>query len=251
MNQKMLGLAFVITGLLLTILVYSYRLGDQNYVLLTDALAAAFSLITIAIGYLTMRLYGGLKTLHGRALLCFILGVSSWFLAELVWLAFGAAYISEALRILGYVPMALGFHTSLLISDVKFRYTRKRVFSLFLAFMAFAVVYLNVIPVTLNPSSLLGNIMSNGYLVADFVLLFGLFSLVKVSFSFKRGYLSFGWIFMALAFACVFVFDVWFALYPYAFGDPIEIFWLASYIFLSYGFFYLRYSLVELRKAIK
>jgi hypothetical protein len=251
MDQKMIGLAFMIPALLLTILVYSYWPLCQNYVLLTDALAAAFSLATIATGYFTMRLYGGLKTLHGRALFYFILGVSSWFLGEFTWLAFGNPYVSETLRILGYVPMALGFHTSLRISDVKFRYTRKRVFSLFLAFIAFAIVYLNLIPITLNPSSLLENILSNGYLVADFVLLFGLFSLVKVSFSFKKGYLSFGWIFMALAFACVFVFDVWFALYPYAFGDPIEVFWLASYIFLSYGFFYLRHSLVELRKAIK
>ncbi len=252
MNQKLTGFVFVVIALFLTIFVYAYKSGGENYVFLTDVLAVLFSSVTIVIGVSTMRLYGGLKTLHGKALFFFILGISSWFLAELIWLIFNepVAFVSETLRILGYIPIALGFHTSLRISDVKFKYTRKRVFTIFVLFIMFAIIYLNVIPIALSPSSLLDNILSNGYIVADFILLFGMFSLVKVSFSFKKGYLSYGWIFMAIAFACVFIFDIYFAMFPYTFGDPIEIFWLANYIFLSYGFFYLRYSLIELKNKI-
>ena len=130
MNQKIAGFIFTVIILILTIFIYAYRLGGDNYILLTDTLAAVFSLAAIVIGYLTMRLYGGLKTLHGKALFYFILGISSWFLAESIWLTFNvsAAYISESLRILGYIPIALGFHTSLLISDVKFKYTKKKLF---------------------------------------------------------------------------------------------------------------------------
>jgi hypothetical protein len=251
MDQKMAGLAVAGAALLSVIFIYLYKPGGGNYLLLTDVLAAVLPMAAMAIGIMTMQLYGGLKTLHGKALSYFILGVSSWFLAELVWLVFNgpALYVSEALRILGYVPIALGFHTSLRISDVKFKYTRKRVFTIFLMFILFSVIYLNVIPITMDPSSIVLNVLSNGYIVADFILLFGMFSLVKVSFSFKKGYLSYGWIFMALAFACVFIFDLYFAMYAYSFGDPIEVFWLAGYIFLSYGFFYLRYSMVELKKT--
>jgi len=252
MDQKITGFIAVAVATVLTGLIYTYRLGGDNYVFLTDVLAVIFSLAAIVVGILTMHLYGGLKTLHGKALFYFILGISSWFLAELIWLTFdgSAVYVSETLRILGYIPIALGFHTSLRISDVKFKYTRKKVFTIFIMFMIFAIIYLNVIPITLNPASFLSNLLSNGYIIADFVLLFGMFSLVKVSFSFKKGYLSYGWIFMAIAFTCVFIFNVYFALFPFAFGDTIEIFWLASYIFLAYGFFYLRYSLVELKKRI-
>ena len=252
MNQKIPGIIVALVGIIFTILVYVYRLGAENYVFLTDALAVVFSFAAIVIGAFTIRLYGNLKTLHGKALFYFVLGICSWFFAELIWLMFGepVTLISETLRILGYVPIALGFHTSILISDVKFRYTRKRIFSIFVAFIIFAIIYLNVIPITLNPAYFMNNILSNGYIVADFILLFGVFSLVKVSFSFKKGYLSYGWIFIAIAFVSVFIFNAYFSLFPYIQGDPIEIFWLANYIFLTYGFFYLRYSLVELKKVI-
>lgn len=248
-------MGFIVTAavLIITIFIYAYRVGGDYYILLTDVLAAVLCFAAIVVGYFTMRLYGSLKTLHGKALSYFIIGLSLWFLAETLWLIYGtsALFLLEELRFLGYIPLALGFHTSLLISDVKFKYTRKRLFMMFIIFITFAVMYLNIVPVATSAQTLIENIMSNGYIIADFVLLFGMFSLVKVSFSFKKGYLSYGWIFMALAFTSVFIFNVYFALKPFYYGDPIEIAWLANYIFLSYGFFYLRYSLVELRQAIK
>jgi len=76
--------------------------------------------------------------------------------------------------------------------------------------------------------------------VLDFVLLFGIFLLLKACMDCKKGSISTGWLIIAIAFVSVFIFDVYFAFYYnlYQFGDMVEIFWLANYILLSYGFFY-------------
>ena len=106
--------------------------------------------------------------------------------------------------------------------------------------MIFSIIYLNLIPIIFGGVSLLVSLLTAGYVVADFVLLFGLFLLVNACLACRKGSISIGWLIIAIAFVSTFVFDVYYAFYfqSYAFGDLIEVFWLANYILLSYGFFY-------------
>lgn len=231
----------MIAVLLVTVIIYLTRLGGDKYIFLTDFLAVLYSFFAIVFGIYAIRIYS-LKSLQGKALFLIVLGLIIWFMAELIWLVLfqSAFYYVEFLRFFGYVPLIAAFFSVSSISDPILRKQKKKLFYLFAIFLIFAIVYLNIIPVIFGGTSLVENILNNGYVVADFVLLFGIFLLLKTSLAFKKGSLSPGWLIIALGFIALFIFDVYFAFYfeTYYFGDFIEIFWLLPYILLSYGFFY-------------
>jgi len=231
----------MIVVLLVTIFIYLTRFGGEKYIFLTDILALIYSFITVVLGILAVRIYS-LKSYQGKALFLIVLGIFIWFLAELIWLIFflSAYYYVEFLRFFGYIPLIAAFLIVSSISDPTFRKRRKKLIYLFIVFLIFTVIYLNVLPIIFGTTSLLENILNNGYIVADFVLLFGIFLLVRTSLAFKKGSLSIGWLVIAVAFIALFIFDIYFAFNfnSYNFGDLIEIFWLLPYILLSYGFFY-------------
>jgi len=227
--------------MLVTVLIYATRFGGDNFVVLTDSLAVVYSFVAIIFGILAVRIYS-IKSLQGKTLFMILLGTIIWFAADLIWLLFfrtSYAYV-ESLRFLGYIPFIAAFFSVTTISDPKIRSERKQLFYLFAIFMVFAVIYLAAIPVIFGSVSIVEVILNNGYIVVDFILLFGVFLLIKTSLAFKKGSLSIGWFIIAVAFISIFVFDVFFAFNfdTYYFGDFIEIFWLFPYLFLSYGFFY-------------
>ncbi len=238
-NKK--GFIVMAIVLLATIVMYLTRFGGDNYIFLTDFLAVFYSFSAAVLGIYAVRIYS-LKSLQGKTLFLIVLGIASWFLAELIWIIFSQSvrYYSELLRFLGYIPLILAFFSVSSISDPELRKQRKKFIYLFIIFLIFAIIYLNIIPVVFGGASLLENVLNNGYIVADFVLLFGIFLLVKTSLAFKKGSLSIGWLIIAIAFIPVFIFDVYFAFNfsSYLSGDIIEIFWLSTYIVLGYGFFY-------------
>ena len=252
MDNNKKGFIVVIVVFLVTILLYITRFGGEKYIFLTDLLAVLYSFVAIIIGLYAIRMYS-FKSLQGKALFLIVLGLIIWFLAELIWLIFfRSAYVYvESLRFLGYVPLIAAFFSISSISDPILRKQRKKLLYLFVIFLIFAIIYLNVIPVIFGGTSLLENILNNGYVVVDFILLFGIFLLLKTSIEFKKGSLSFGWLIIALAFIALFIFDVYFAFYfdSYYFGDLIEIFWLSPYILLSYGFFYQYQALKDFLKS--
>jgi len=241
MNDIKKGFIAMIAILLVTIILYFTRFGGEKFVFLTDFLAVIFSFFAVVMGIYAVKMYS-LKSLQGKALFLIVLGIGIWFTAELIWLVFfTTAYIYvEILRFLGYIPLIAAFFSVSSLSDPDLRKQRKKWFYLFAIFLIFTIIYLNVVPVIFGSTSLLENILNNGYVVVDFVILFGVFLLLKTSIAFKKGSLSLGWLIVALAFIALFIFDVYFAFNfdYYNFGDLIEIFWLAPYIIISYGFFF-------------
>lgn len=237
-----------------TIMLYSFRPGGENFTLITDLTAVLFSLSAVVTGIHATRMYR-IKSLHGRSLFLILLGMTIWLVAEVLWLLFMSPIrmILEALRFLGYVPMTIGFFYALRVSDPSFREEKRTITIVLASFILFSLIYLNTLPVLFGQQSLVENILSNGYIVADFTLLFGIALLVKVSFSFRGGYMSKAWLIFILAFISVLVFDINFAFNykTYTSGDFSEIFWLSNYILVSYGFYYNSYVLSRLRDSGK
>jgi len=240
-NKK--GLIWIGAIFLLTLVIYFTKLGRENYVLITDLLAVVYSAIAIIFGLYAIKIYS-LKSLQGKTLFLITLGIGSWFLAELIWFIFSYSvrYYSEFFRFLGYLPLVIAFFIFLKLSNPEIRKSSKKLFCIFLIFLAFTVLYLNIVPVIFGNVSLLDSILTGGYVIADFVLLFGIALLIKTSYDFGEGSMSQGWFIMAFAFISIFIFDVYFAFnsQDYYSGDLIEIFWLSSYLLVSYGFLYHR-----------
>ncbi len=236
----------------LAILLYAFRIGGESYIFITDVAAVVFSLISVITGILAIRVYN-IRSLHGRALFLILLGISMWFIAEVLWIIFMSPLrlVLEALRISGYIPMTMGFFYVLSISDPRFREEKKSILLLLSGFLIFSIAYLNAVPVLLGQQSIVESIITNGYIVADFSLIFGIALLLKVSLSFRGGYMSRVWMIFSLGFLAILIFDLNFALNykTYDQGNPSEIFWLLNYILISFGFYYNRHVISRLKRA--
>jgi hypothetical protein len=224
--------------LAITIVLYLTRLGGSRYVLLTDILTLIFAIMAVAAGVQAMRIYG--KSLQGQALKMLTLGVGIWALAELVWLLFfSSAYVVvETLRFVGYVPLILAFVKILKVSDPAFRRQRRKWVTLFGGLLIFSGAYLLVLPTILGEVAFWDNFTNNGYVLVDFILLFGIFLLLRTTMRFSKGSLAEGWLILAMGFLSLLIFDIYFAFQyaSYAFGDFIEIFWVITYLLLALGF---------------
>ena len=146
MDNIKIGFIATIAVLIVTIAIYLTRFGGNSYIFLTDFLAVIYSLSAVVIGIYSVRIYS-LKSLQGKALFLMVIGITSWFLAEFIWLLFfrSVAYYSEFLRFLGYAPLIVAFFGVLLISDPTFRKHKRRIIFLLTIFLIFSIIYLNLI----------------------------------------------------------------------------------------------------------
>lgn len=253
MNKIFIASLIAVVGLIFSIAVYVFKIGGEHFIFITDFIAALYSLIAVVFGIMAFRIYK--NSLHGKSLILILMGIFLWSSAEILWLLFFTKiYVAvESLRLLGYIPLTIGFFYALIVSDPKFRQEKKHILIVIVAFLIFSAIYLILTPVVLGAQSLLKSITINGYIGADFSLLFGIFLLMKVSFSYKGGYMSKVWFIFAAAFACAFFFDLYFAFYwkTYYQGSYKEILVLLNYILTALGFYYNIYAMNSLRDAVK
>lgn len=243
-----------VLAMAINIAIYLTRPGGESYVFITDFMAVVLALSASVVGYYSFKRYG-LRSIHGKALFLILFGISLWFIAELFWLLFGRIvyYYVEFLRLIGYVPLTAGFFYALLTTSSSLRERKGELLAVFGLFMAFSVIYLNIIPILFGQLTVIHSILVNGYLVMDFALLFGIGLLAWATFSFRGGYLSKAWMLFTLGFVSIFLFDLVFALtYPiYRHGSLIELLWLAGYILIALGFYYHMHAIGKLKKGIK
>ena len=242
-----------LAALLLTVLVYLTQPGGESYVFITDLMAVIFSLAAVVTGYFAMRTYG-FKSLHGKAMFLMLMGMSIWFVTELLWIVFMSPIrmILEALRFAGYVPITCGFFFALSVSSPRFREEKGNIILVLGSFLIFSIAYMISLPIILV-QPLIDSILTSGYIVADFAMLFGIALLIRVSLSFRGGLMSKGWVIFILAFLSLLAFDVNFAMnyQTYTGGNLSEVFWLFTYILVSFGFYYNTHAVSILRGRMK
>jgi hypothetical protein len=242
-----------VLGVLLTVMVYLFRLGGNSFVFTTDIMAVVFSFIAVFLGVNALKMHKT-KSLHGKSIFLITLGIFMWFLGEFFWLLLSTKVwiLLEILRFAGYIPLTIGFLYVLKVSDPRFRGEKKILGIILIVFLAFAVLYLNVLPVAFGVQSIVKSIFTNGYIVADFTLLFGMVLLLRVSHSFRGGGMSRLWLIFAAAFFLIFLFDLNFAFNfaQYKMGDLSEILWLSNYILVAFGFFYNSYIFKSIQEIV-
>lgn len=240
-------------AILLTVVVYLFRPGGGSYIFITDLMAVIFSFAAVVTGYFAMRTYG-FRSLHGKAMFLMLMGMSIWFVTEVLWIIFMSPIrmLLESLRFAGYVPITGGFFFALSVSSPRFREEKGNIILVLGTFLLFSIAYLMSLPVILG-QPLIENILTSGYIVTDFAMLFGIALLVRVSISLRGGMMSKGWFIFILAFLSLLVFDVNFALnyQTYAGGNLSEVFWLLTYILVSFGFYYNIHAISILRGRMK
>jgi len=238
--MKLGSLVIAALALVASIIIYSYNIGGEHFILITDLLALIYAAIAVIIGFLTIK--NKQDTLYGKTLALILAGIFLWFLAELLWfLFFQKVYILvESLRLLGYVPLTLGFFYVFRTANPKFIEHKSYITLAFAFFFVFFIAYVFLIPLALGQESLLDSITVNGYIVSDFIHLFGIILLVIASYTYRGSFLSMIWVCFALSFMSVFLFDLLFASFSekYYFGHPYEILIIANYVFVALGFYF-------------
>jgi len=251
-NTKTYIITTITIGLVLAI--YQFKPGNDNFMLLTDIVALVLSIGAVIFGILAVKTYG-MQSLHGRSLILILYGISIWALAESIWVVFfqKAYLVVETLRFVGYIPATIGFFHVLKVSDPKYREKRKSILLFLYAFLIFSITYILLTPFIFGNKSLLDSITVNGYIIADFSLLFGIFLLLKASYSYRGGQLSQVWKIFALSYLMIFVFDIYFALNweTYYFGHFIEVLWLINYILVALGFYYSMSILKGIKESLQ
>ena len=232
-----LGIAII--AFVLPLMLYLKKIGGDNFLYLTDMVAALYSFIVVVVGFIFLK--DKKDTLYGRSLLLILFGIFFWFLADFFWLLFAEkVYLFvESLRLFGYIPMTLGFFYIFRSSYPNFKEPKMYVIILY-SFFIFSIIYLFVIPILFGQESLLDSLTINGYLIADFILTFGIFLLIIVSYLYRGTFLSIIWFIFALAFISVFSFDIHFASVweTYYFGHISELLLLLNYILTALGFYF-------------
>ncbi len=219
---------------------YAFHIGGDQFVLLSDALATIYSCIAVASGIVCAHRYR--KSHYQKAFLLLTAGMSFWALAEIIWFFTSpSSYMMvETLRFLGYIPFTVGFFYILKITDSEYRSSKKYVLSILGIFLLFSIIYLNIIPIFFQGQTVWDSLTINGYIVADFSILFGIKLLLGASLISRGGYLSRVWVLFALSFFSILIFDLYFAANfgSYYFGHMSEVFWLLNYVFAAFGFLY-------------
>ena len=252
MKKILLPAAACLLAILFTIWVYTFRVGGGRYLFLTDTLALVFSAAAVFFGVLALRRYT-LKSLHGKSLAFIVAGISLWCLDEALFLIFNMRiwWILETIRIAAYLPITIGFFYILMVSHHKYRGQNKNIFAVIAIFLAFSLLYLFTVPSMFGGLSLARSITIYGYIIVDFILLFGIILLLGVSYAVRGGYMSTIWLIFVAAFLAVFLFDLYFAFnyLTYQMGDSVEILWLLNYLLLAVGF-YFHYHVLDRVKAL-
>lgn len=232
--------AIFISAIAFTYFFYAFHVGGDQFVFWSDALATTYSCIAVAAGILCSYRYR--KSHYQKAFLLLTAGMSFWALAEAIWFFTSPSsyIIVEALRFLGYIPFTFGFFYILKITDSEYRSSKKYVLFILGIFLLFSIVYLNVMPIFFQGQTVWDSLTINGYIVADFSILFGIKMLLGASLISRGGYLSRVWVLFALSFFSILIFDLYFAanFESYYFGHMSEVLWLLNYVFAAFGFLY-------------
>ena len=254
MNKMKQAIITAVLIVFFTIIIYLLKIGGRNFIFITDVLAIFYVAVALYFGYKAYLKYT-LASIHGKSLFLMLFGLFLWFLAEVLWMLFQThvLVVLESLRLLGYIPFSIGFIYILKLSDPKFREHNKHLLEIMGLFLLFAVIYLTLVPIFFGHESFFQTITTNGYIITDFILLFGIGILLKVSHSFRGGKMSRAWMLFAVGFSFVFLFDLYFAIYhnSYYFGHIAEIFWLLGYVFVAFGFYYNCLFLESLEKIVQ
>lgn len=206
----------------------------------------------------------GLNNVHGRSILYMSLGLSCWFIADLISNAtcfnFNetiAGPLSDIIYILGYPFIMIGFAKELKFIDIK--WTGKKIFYALLLSFTFVISATILISNNLHiqDNQSLETIINLLYAGGDAVLaIMAVFILIMV-LEYQKGKMFLPWLYIFIGIFLSYIGDIFYSFYSHQYEQGLKLFkdidliYVASYLFFAYGFFSIDYLILQAQKKIK
>lgn len=247
-------LILLISFFILAGLIFIFRPGgEEKLTMINNILTIAFPLFTVIVSFLLVRKLGT-SGLQARAVLFLFLGFLSWLIADILWMIFNSAVVSPAdiFYLLGYALVFVGIIYGVRLSSPDLFKNKLRGI-IFLFIMALLIVgYFYFFPLSWDSEiSVLENILTSGYIIADLLLII---PLILLCYSLFEGRLSRGWILIFLGTVISLAGDLWYAknyaLYE-AGTNAIDLVWYAGYLVWIYAMVEFRRAHEEMKEHLK
>lgn len=225
---------------------YFYGIWDRPFIVFSsNILFPICGLIAAALGFHISGKYG-IKSLMGAAFFSYAVGLLIWTIGEVVWAVYVLAYgveipfpsLADVFYVVGYIPLFMGFAFFMRVFREILSERKVIVPSIVSGLAILLLVSATVIPESVSQSStILEEVLAIAYPLLDSVLV----TFATISFIvFFGGKLMYGWLYVLLGYLLLGAVDVLYYYYDLLGlvweGHPLEIVWLASYIFLAKGF---------------
>ena len=224
--------AFVVT------LLHILRIPSNYYGVVCDAIMLITSLISLLIGYFTVKHFG-VDSAQGKSILFITLAILFWFIGDTLWvLVFSEATVSVAdvFYLVGYPLFGVGIYFGITTFYPALLNDPKKVIPASIVFLIVSLLYFRMVPVAWDGSvSMLENIVSNGYVLVDLVLLAAVISLAASTFT---GMFNYPWMIVALGTAAFLSGDIYYAINQKAYqhGNLIDLAWYFGVLLYGVAF---------------
>jgi hypothetical protein len=234
---------------LLLVAAFATRPGGDDFGAVTNLYINIVTLsILIAAGIVALR-YFGVRTTQGKSILMLVVAHFFWLLADVSWIYYDNALVSIAdlFYFIGYPLILVGVFFGIKTLNPDFTKERKKIAIVAVLSVAVSAAYFWLVPIAWNPEeTLLVNVLTAGYVVADIVILIPTLFLVSQVLS---GLFSRPWILIAVANIINVSADIVYNLNydTYTSGDILDIFWYFAYILYAMAFVMLRYDTEKMK----
>jgi hypothetical protein len=240
-------------------------LGNGSFQLLRISLYLLPPFLSVVGGVYAIKTFG-LVGLRAKIIILLTLGIIFWFLGEVVWNWFVLIGISpfpsiaDAFYFLAYPFLFFGLLYEFKLGDVTLKRINKSLLILLTAvgtLLGVIVIYFGVF-LTYDPQvSILKNVFSMGYGIADLILVLLSTFLVVIIREYKGGKLAIPWLYFLVGLGLTLVPDIIFAMFNNMYDVNLgltlvmDIMWLLSYIFFSVTFFLFVKNIEDIHSKLK
>src|SRR4030042_1214067 len=226
-------LALLVIFLVAISMILIFKPGTENtFGMAKNIINIIIPLFTVIVSFLLVKKLGT-SGLQARAVLFLALGFLILLVGDIIWMIYETPVVSPAdvFYLLGYALIFVGIVYGVKISSPDIFKNKTRGAFLLLIIIIVAGVYFYFIPFAWDSEiSLLENLLTSGYVIADLLLVI---PLIFLCYSLLAGKLSLGWILISAGILLSLVGDLWYVRHYelYDAGEQtIDLVWYAGYL---------------------
>lgn len=266
MNKRVILIFFLTVLFIFTSIVYWFRLGGGNTILLRNMTYLLFPLFAIVGGIFSLHKIG-FQGMRARTVLFLLLGITCWFIGDVIWdiyenllLAKPFPSIADISYLLAYPFLFSGMINEIIRANIRWNKVHK-VLIYFITTVSiiftFIVFYFGIYLAYDPKIQLINNIIAISYGIGDLLLIITNLIVLVLAWEFRSGRLSIIWITFFVSFIFQLIADILFAIYQGAYQAQIPLYrnsldelWMLSYLIFTIGIFDFGFSVLEARKKI-
>ncbi len=246
---------------------YIFHVGGENSALITNIVYLFPPFIAMLSGIFAVNIYGDTRNDHARALMLLITGLTLLFIGEVIWFYYRFTLnvdpfpsIADLFYLCAYPFLFFGLMKELRINNYQLKNINSKTglfFLLFSAALIFLIYYFGIYLAYDPAAPVLNNVIAICYGIVDYFLIIPCLFILKIVLTYKVGKLFAAWYSIFLAFICMLLGDIAFALYQDAYSAStwpytlIDLFWIASYFLFGYGFLSIYFSIQGIHTNLK